>query len=142
MISIKKDNDFIKEILKSQEGIHLDFKQGISNQSKIAKTIAAFANTKGGKLVIGISDKKQLIGIDAEEEMFMIDQANQKHLLPPAALSFEIFEVDYIDDEKLLEEKFVLVVTIPESSQKPHLHTENEINTLYIRDKDRSIPSA
>jgi len=142
MISRKKDNEFIKELIRSQEGLHLDFKQGITNQTKIAKTMVAFANTKGGKLIIGISDHRKIIGIDADEEVFMIEEANKNFITPQLNLEFEIYEVHYIDDEKLPEELNILVVTINESSLKPHYHIDaNQNKTAYYREKDRSLPS-
>lgn len=141
MISIKKDNDYVKELLKSEEGVQLDFKQSITNQLKISKTMAAFANTTGGKLVIGISDNRQVIGIDADEEMYMIEEANRKYISPPIDFSFEIYEVNHIDDEKLKDELLILIVNIPESLQKPHsIHGRDLIKTFYIRKGDKSLP--
>jgi len=141
MISIKKDNDYVKELLKSEEGVQLDFKQSITNQMKISKTMAAFANTTGGKLVIGISDNRQVIGIDADEEMFMVEEANRKHISPPIDFSFEIYEINHIDEEKLKDELLILIVSIPESLHKPHyIQGSNLINTFYIRKGDKSLP--
>jgi len=141
MISIKKDNDYVKELLKSEEGLQLDFKQGITNQLKIAKTMSAFANTVGGKIIIGISDRKHVIGIDADEEIFMIEEANRKYIVPPIGLSFEIYEIDYLEEEKLQEEVIILIVDIPESNLKPHMVlVSTMIGTYYIRKGDRSMP--
>lgn len=141
MISIKKDNDYVKELLKSEEGVQLDFKQSITNQLKISKTMAAFANTTGGRLVIGISDNRQIIGIDAEEEMYMIEEANRKYIMPPIDLDYTIYAIDYLGDEKLKEELFILIVDIPESVMKPHSINGNDMNqTFYIRKGDKSMP--
>jgi len=141
MISIKKDNDYVKELLKSEEGLNLDFKQGITNQFKIAKTMAAFANTKGGRIIIGISDKKHVIGIDADEEIFMLEEANRKYVTPPINLNFEIYEIDYIEEEKLKEGLLILVVNIPESLLKPHAVTGGDLVSIYyMREGDRSMP--
>lgn len=141
MISVKKDNDYVRELLKSEEGLQLDFKQGITNQLKIAKTMAAFANTMGGKLVIGISDKKDIVGIDADEEIFMVEEANRKYLQPPIVFDFEIYEIDYIEEEKLKEELFILIVNIMASPLKPHAVTGSDMTRMYyIRQGDRSMP--
>ncbi|HSJ67138.1 MAG TPA: ATP-binding protein [Anditalea sp.] len=141
MISIKKDNDYVKELLKLEEGIHLDFKQSITNQLKISKTMAAFANTKGGKLVIGVSDNRQIIGIDVDEEIFMVEEANKKYITPPVEYTFEIYEINYIDEEKLKEEIHILIVNIEESLSKPHFINSNEMSkTFYIRKADKSLP--
>ena len=55
----KFDEEFIKKVLKSEEGISLDFKLKVSSKEKIARTISALANTKGGIIVVGISDQKK-----------------------------------------------------------------------------------
>jgi predicted HTH transcriptional regulator len=141
MISIKKDNDYVKELLKCEEGMQLDFKQGITNQLKIAKTIAAFANTKGGQIIIGISDRKQIIGIDVDEEIFMVEEAIRKYITPPISPIFEIYEIDYIEEEKLKEELLILIVNIPESQLKPHAVNGGDLNSIYyMREGDRSMP--
>jgi predicted HTH transcriptional regulator len=46
----------IFKLIAEGEGDTLDFKKTISSASKIAKTIAAFANHKGGRLLIGVND--------------------------------------------------------------------------------------
>ncbi|KEO74063.1 AlbA family DNA-binding domain-containing protein [Anditalea andensis] len=142
MISIKKDKDYVKELLKSEEGLHLDFKQSITNQFKISKPMAAFANTSGGRLIIGVSDKKKVVGIDYEEEMFMIEEANRKYITPPIRLNFEVYEIEYIEDDQLNDPLFILIVNIPESSSKPHMIIgDKNHNTLYYRIGDKSLPS-
>ena len=65
----KFDEEFIKKVLKSEEGISLDFKLKVSSKEKIARTISALANTKGGIIVVGISDQKKITGIDPNEEI-------------------------------------------------------------------------
>src|SRR3546814_2454449 len=48
----------IKTLILQGEGEQLDFKNRISNCAKIAKTLVAFANTKGGKLLVGVADDR------------------------------------------------------------------------------------
>lgn len=47
----------IEEILKSNEGKTLEFKENLQSLYGIIKTIIAFANTAGDTIVIGIEDK-------------------------------------------------------------------------------------
>ena len=58
----------VKELIKQGEGLHLDFKFEISNVAKIARSLVAFANTDGGKLLIGVKDNGVIRGIKSEEE--------------------------------------------------------------------------
>jgi len=62
----------IEELLQQEEGKTLEFKENTKSLDRIIHTIIAFANTAGGKLVIGVKDKtKEIVGLQnlIEEEM-------------------------------------------------------------------------
>lgn len=122
----------IKKLILTGEGVSLDFKNTISNAEKIAKTLVAFANNKGGKLLIGVADDGTIKGVKAEdEEKYMITKAAHIYCKPALEPTFE--EV-YVDD------KLVLVVTIQESDIKPHYALdENKKWWVYFRVKDKSV---
>lgn len=141
MNSPKKDNDFIKKLISRPEGLQLDFKQNLSSQSKIAKTIVAFANTAGGTIVIGVSDNRKLIGVDIEEEKYMVEESVKNYCNPPVALTYDIYEIDYWEDENLPEEKYLLFLHIPKSKSAPHFVQDKKGQlTYYIRSNDQCIP--
>ena len=47
----------IAELLKADEGKTLEFKRDLSSPRNLLKTLVAFANTAGGRIVIGVADK-------------------------------------------------------------------------------------
>lgn len=58
-------------LLTLPEGKTLEFKRNLSSPKPFLKTPVAFANTAGGRLVIGVEDDKQVTGVEdplAEEE--------------------------------------------------------------------------
>lgn len=140
MIPIKKDNDFIKELLNRQEGETLDFKQSINKPYRIARTMIAMANTRGGQIVVGVSDQRKITGIDGEEEIFMIERANSDFCSPPIELSFELYEIDILDNQILEEELYILLISIPRSEQCHYFKQENGTMMKYIRKNDRTLP--
>ncbi|WP_211299896.1 helix-turn-helix domain-containing protein [Cecembia rubra] len=140
MMDFKKDNEFIDSLLKAEEGEVLDFKQNINKSSRIAKTMVAFANTKGGKIAIGISDQKKITGIDPEEELFMIEKANREYCSPPVEFSYGVYEIDRIDDLELDEETHVLIIEIAVSSLEHKYRNPDGTLTKYIRIRDKSVP--
>ena len=58
------------------------FKFEISDSRKIAKSISAFANTEGGRLLIGVKDNGGIAGISTDEEQYMIEAAAQLYCSP------------------------------------------------------------
>lgn len=64
----KFDEDFKKIFINSKESNMLYFKQKVTSEEKIARTLVAMANSDGGIVLIGLSDQKKIIGIDPEEE--------------------------------------------------------------------------
>ncbi|MBW7888317.1 MAG: putative DNA binding domain-containing protein [Bacteroidetes bacterium] len=123
----------IKQLITDGEGDELEFKRKVSSPEKIAKTISAFANTKGGIILFGIDDDGSLIGVESEKtEIDLIRSAGEYYCDPPVQLSFE-----YIPYHR----REIIIVTIPESEQKPHFVKSNteEVPRAYIRVRDNSV---
>ena len=52
-------------LLRDTEGKTLEFKRDLSSPKNFLKTLVAFANTAGGRLVIGVEDvTRQVVGVD------------------------------------------------------------------------------
>ncbi|MBC7417364.1 MAG: ATP-binding protein [Pedobacter sp.] len=122
----------IKRLIFEGENERIDFKKTISSSPKIAKTLVAFANFKGGSLLIGVADDGTITGVRAEEEeKFMILTAASKFCKPNIACSF--LEI-YVD------EKLVLVATVLESDKKPHYAMDEQKKYwAFIRSADKSV---
>lgn len=130
---IKTDTDELENLISKGESVQLDFKQTISCQQKIARTIAAFANNKGGKLLVGVKDNGTVIGCDCEEEMYMLHEAAEHFCEPPVDIYFSVYEMD--DDEIT-----VLEAEIKNSLRKPHFALdENNEWQLYMRSNDKTM---
>jgi ATP-dependent DNA helicase RecG len=54
----------IVKLLKEGESEKVEFKPSLSQTDKIMESISAFSNTKGGMIVIGVSDKGEVLGVD------------------------------------------------------------------------------
>lgn len=121
----------LKELIRQGEGETLDFKQTISSSQKIAKTLAAFANSKGGKLLVGIKDNGNVCGVRPDEEMHMLQAAAEVFCRPE-------LQVEYTTE--LVDGKAVLVADIKESENKPY-YAKGEDGKwwAYIRVKDKCL---
>ncbi len=127
----------LQKIIEEGEGLHTEFKRHFSDFEKIAKELIAFANTKGGVLIIGVDDDKKIVGVRSEkEEAELIRETSLNYCEPPVN-----FEINYYQ----IENKEVVVVTVPESNNKPHrlqdYQTDLNLNEahVYIRVNDKSV---
>lgn len=116
-----------------REGEHTtqDFKFEISDARKIAKTLSAFANTKGGRLLIGIKDNGNIAGVQSEEEKYMIEAAADLYCHP---------KIHYTAKEIEVNNKIILIVNIKESKHKPIFAIdEKNKHFAYIRINDETL---
>lgn len=122
----------IKRIIHEGENERIDFKKTISNAAKIAKSLVAFSNSKGGSLLIGVADDGSICGVkEEEEEKFMIITAAEKYCKPKIFPEFE---------EILVDDKLIVIATVPESNLKPHYALdENNKWWVYMRVKDETV---
>ncbi len=90
---MKYRKSYIEKLVEQGEHICQDFKFEISDSKKIARSIAAFSNTKGGKLLVGVKDNGSIAGIRSEEEIHMLQAAADMYCIPPVSLKFKEWEV-------------------------------------------------
>ena len=75
-------NEYIYGLIGEGEHTQQDFKFEISDARKIAKSLSAFSNTIGGRLLIGVKDNGRIAGIRSDEEIYMIEAAAQVYCEP------------------------------------------------------------
>ena len=125
------DTDYIYTLIAECEHQQQDFKFEISDACKIAKTLSAFANTEGGRLLIGVKDNGRIAGVRSEEEKYMIEAAAELYCSPTVNYSMQTHQV---------EGRTILIVQIEESDQKPiYAKDESGKYLAYLRIKDENI---
>jgi predicted HTH transcriptional regulator len=122
----------LKKLILAGEGVDLDFKKTITYNHKIAKTMVAFANNKGGKILIGIMDDGTVKGVkNEEEERFMLLKAGTHFCRPQIIPKFT---------EHTLDGHLVLVAEIEASDVKPHYSLDDQDKWwVYVRVKDKCV---
>lgn len=127
----------LKELIDEGENIQCEFKRKFSTPNKIAREMIAFANTKGGYVLFGVDDDKQIIGVESEKETAELIKETATLLCePPLEFSISFVEING---------KEIVVAAIPESSEKPHriqdYSDQFDINKaiVTIRVNDKSV---
>jgi predicted HTH transcriptional regulator len=130
----------ILDMIEEGENLHCEFKRKFSSPGKIAREMIAFANTRGGYILFGVDDDKEIIGVESEKsEVALIDDAAKNYCEPPI-----IYFVQYME----LKNKEVVIVEIPESDNKPHRIQDylNELDVnkaiVTVRVNDKSIQAS
>lgn len=84
----------IANLITQGEHQQLDFKHSISDSKKIARSLAAFANTDGGILLIGVKDNGNITGVNSEEEYYMLEGAAQMYCKPEVKFSVTRWDIN------------------------------------------------
>ena len=128
------------ELVEEGENLTCEFKRKFSTAEKIAREMIAFANTKGGYLIIGVDDDKKIIGVESEKaEAELIYDVAKNFCEPPLNVN-----IDYVE----VKGKEVVVVEIFESENKPHRIQDflNELDVnksvVTIRVNDKSVQAS
>ncbi len=130
LTKITKKHHILK-LIESGEGQQLDFKFEISDAAKIARSLVAFANTDGGRLLIGVKDNGRISGIRSEEEFYMVENAAMRYCFP---------EVSFRSKEWNIDGKKVLEIIIQRSDNIPHKAPDpKDKPKAYIRYQDQNI---
>ena len=122
---------YIRALIAQGEHQELDFKFEISDARKIARTLSAFSNTRGCRLLIGVKDNGRIAGVRSEEEYYMVESAAALYCKP---------EVRFKTWNHTVEGKTVLEVYIPPVTRKPvYARNEEDRWMAYTRVEDESV---
>ena len=103
----------VRALIAQGEGQKLEFKRSLAELERGVRTVAAFANTEGGHLLFGVRDSGEIIGMTVgrttRERVVNMIRDNTDPVIYPS--------VEYVG----VQGTTVIVVTVEESDNKPHL---------------------
>ena len=102
---------YIASLIEEGEHEHQDFKFAISDARKIARSISAFANNGGGRLLVGVKDNGVIAGVRNEEDIYVIEQAAEMYCRPSQEIRVTAFRTE--------GDKTVLRIEIDRSPVRP-----------------------
>ena len=135
------DKRYLLSLIREGEHQQQDFKYRVADACKLAKSVSAFANTDGGRLLIGVRDDGFLAGVRSEEEIYMMHQAAYKYCKPEASIKFDTYHAapsNTVSGGRGL--RTIVVATVPPSTRRPVCALDEEGNMrAYIRINDENI---
>ena len=104
----------IKNLIQNGEKIDVEFKESKNSLSKdVFDTVCSFNNRNGGHILLGVNDKREIVGVSKDRVDKVIKEFttainNPQKMYPPLYLLPEVFDID---------EKKVIYIRVPEGYQ-------------------------
>uniref|UniRef100_Q3ASU5 Putative transcriptional regulator n=1 Tax=Chlorobium chlorochromatii (strain CaD3) TaxID=340177 RepID=Q3ASU5_CHLCH len=106
--------DDLKGLIASGEDSFTQFKENIFDSKKLAEEFVAFSNAEGGVILLGVNDKRELVGLDNADihrlNQLISNTANE-NVKPPI---YPLVEHEIIDGKQLL------IVRVRKGYAKPY----------------------
>lgn len=111
-LTIEQVEKGVENLIQGGESDAIEFKSQISkNQERIAIAAVAFANQKGGRILVGVDNEGQIVGCAAEGTQDTLTSILRDHCEP--TLTFGI-------QQTILQDKPVFIINVPEGKDKPY----------------------
>ncbi|NUM69655.1 MAG: putative DNA binding domain-containing protein [Ignavibacteriaceae bacterium] len=124
----------IIDLIRNGESSTTQFKPDVSNSESIAQEIVAFANSKGGKILVGVDDKTgNIAGVefrDIQRINNLVATAANDHVKSPVYVQSETIQI---------ENKRIILITVPEGTDKPHTDKDGLIFIKNGSDKRKVV---
>lgn len=102
----------LQKAIDKWEDIHTEFKAWPIHPDQLAAALVAFANTDGGRLILGVHKEHEIVGVDDPDKVMQkVDQVAYQNCEPPLTAVQETVQAD---------DHIVVVVNIPKGDQRPY----------------------
>jgi ATP-dependent DNA helicase RecG len=115
------NSDDIRQLIAQGEGNTIEFKESLPVPAELAKAMVAFANTDGGWLLVGVTDRGDVRGVTfGDREAQLVLNVARNNCVPHLQPTTETVELD---------DKTVAVIRVERGRQKPYQANER----IYVR---------
>lgn len=102
----------LRTLVEGGEGRELEFKRGLPRDERLARTLCAFANTRGGWLLVGVNDNRSVYGCPRPKEVMAdIRRVAAQFLLPAVRVETTVVRC---------EPRAVVAARVNASMERPH----------------------
>jgi len=123
------NNTELAKVIALGEDSRHQFKRDATNADGLAAELAAFANSGGGWLFLGVNDDGSIAGLDAADVRRLnqlLGNTASQHVRPPVHPLTENVQTD---------RGIVMVVEVPDGLAKPYLDNQGRIWVKHGSDK-------
>lgn len=109
-----------KELLSRSESIRLEFVESPDAMEKIAQSVCAMLNSKGGTVFVGVDEKGHVIGDISEHNLKRVQSFLHEQIIPQVLFTVNLDKVD---------QKNIISVDVPEGNDQPYVFN----GTVFVR---------
>jgi ATP-dependent DNA helicase RecG len=104
-------NEKIENLIKSGESERLEFKSSLADVNEIVEDISAFSNSKGGKILVGVSNSGKILGLEIGKDT--VERLTNKIVSNTEPKVYPNITTKDFDKKK------VIVIEVQEAKEKP-----------------------
>ena len=120
-VELESTEENLENLIKGGESETLEFKEKEPPKTDLLRTISAFANSNGGRLLIGVNDNGEIVGCELAKLADKFRDIVHAHCDP-----FPRFTTTPV----AIRDTNIVVVSVEEGADKPYLVTDQGI---YVR---------
>lgn len=114
------------EIIAGGESSGVEFKRDDVRPEQLAKELVAFANLRGGRLLLGVEDDGTISGLTRNDvEQWVMDSVFRRYVHPQL--------IPFYEEVALEGDIRVAVITVESGTTKPYVVRQNNREEIYIR---------
>jgi len=124
----------LKQLIQTGEGYHLEFKESLDKS--LIEEVCAFANSSGGKVLLGVSDDGEIKGISTDNNILSRIQDVVNRLEPKLNIKISVSDSIIIVDVPQGGRKTVWMfkgIFYPNWTEQPEVNTER--NCLFFSER-------
>ena len=111
----------LRERILRWEDPHTDFKELVTDNGELAKDLVCFANSDGGRIVVGVAKDRRIVGVaDTDGLLLKADDVAFNRCSPPVTVVPEIIDLDG---------RAVVVLNVAKGDQRPYATREGRYYT-------------
>ena len=114
------ENELLDILARGEDSQH-QFKRDFTNADALAAELAALANGRGGRLIVGISDGGHAVGLSAADIQRLnqlLSNAASQHVKPPLSPASQNIQT---------ENGLVMVINVPQGLNKPYMDLQGRV---------------
>ena len=112
LTDVKLTAEDVLACMSEGEGARVEFKRALPRDERAARTLCAFANTRGGILIVGVTDRRRVHGVHRPEAVTdRLRMLSEIYLSPAIEVETQVVEVGG---------PRVVACSVPFSKTRPH----------------------